>query len=92
MLLPLPAAAYEACDKRPGRVTSLSLVRYRTNDYSAPTEYGHRQVLIKGYVNEVEDFEEKLALDIYYLKYRSTVMDFLILWKTAKTVLLMSGV
>ncbi len=52
-LLPLPAAAYEACEKRPGRVTSLSLVRYRTNDYSVPTEYGHRQVLIKGYVNEV---------------------------------------
>jgi sugar transferase (PEP-CTERM system associated) len=46
----------------------------------------------KGYVNEVEDFEEKLALDIYYMKYRSTVMDFLILWKTAKTVVLMSGV
>ena len=34
-------------------MTSLSLVRYRTNDYSAPTEYGHGQVLIKGYVNEV---------------------------------------
>ena len=31
----------------------MSLVRYRTNDYSVPTEYGHRQVLIKGYVNEV---------------------------------------
>jgi sugar transferase (PEP-CTERM system associated) len=46
----------------------------------------------KGYVNEVEDFEEKLALDIYYMKYRSTVMDLLILWKTAKTVVLMSGV
>ena len=31
----------------------MSLVRYRTNDYSVPTEYGHHQVLIKGYVNEV---------------------------------------
>ena len=46
----------------------------------------------KGYVNEVEDFEEKLALDIYYMKYRSTLMDLLILWKTAKTVVRMSGV
>ena len=27
-LLPLPAVAYEACETRPGRVTSLSLVRY----------------------------------------------------------------
>ena len=52
-LLPLPAVAYEACETRPGRVTSLSLVRYHTNDYSVPTEYGHRQVLIKGYVDKV---------------------------------------
>jgi hypothetical protein len=28
-------------------------VRYRGNDYSVPTEYGHRQVLVKGYVHEV---------------------------------------
>jgi lipopolysaccharide/colanic/teichoic acid biosynthesis glycosyltransferase len=46
----------------------------------------------KGYVNEIEGFEEKLSLDIYYMKYRSTTMDLLILWKTAKTVLLMNGV
>jgi len=45
-----------------------------------------------GYVNEVEGFEEKLALDLYYMKYRSTTMDLLILWKTAKTVVLLSGV
>ena len=43
-------------------------------------------------MNEVEDFEEKLALDIYYMKYRSTRMDLLILWKTAKTMMLMGGV
>jgi sugar transferase (PEP-CTERM system associated) len=45
-----------------------------------------------GYVNEIEGFEEKLALDLYYMKYRSTSMDLLILWKTAKTVLLFRGV
>jgi hypothetical protein len=28
-------------------------VRYRSNDYSVPTEYGHRQVLVKGYVHHV---------------------------------------
>ena len=38
-LLPLPPAPYDACDKRPGRVSSLSLLRYRGNDYSVP---GHR--------------------------------------------------
>jgi hypothetical protein len=52
-LLPLPASAYEACDKRSTRVTSMSLVRYRTNDYSVPVEWGHREVLVKGFVHEV---------------------------------------
>ena len=47
------AAPYDACDKRTTRVTSLSLVRYRANDYSVPTRYGHRQVLLKGYVDEI---------------------------------------
>jgi transposase len=52
-LQPLPPAAYEACDRRPGRVSSLALVRYERNDYSVPTAYGHRPVLVKGYVEEV---------------------------------------
>ncbi len=49
----LPAAPYDACDKRTGRVSSLALVRYRGNDYSVPTAYGHREVLVRGYVQEV---------------------------------------
>lgn len=52
-MLPLPTTAYEACDKRAGRVSSLSLVRYRSNDYSVPVCWGHREVLVKGYVHEV---------------------------------------
>jgi transposase len=52
-MLPLPAAPYEACEKIAARVSSLSLVRYRTNDYSVPTQYGHRQVWVKAYVHEV---------------------------------------
>ena len=52
-LLPLPAVPYEASDKHVSRVSSLSLVRYRTNDYSVPVAYGHRDVLVRGYVNEV---------------------------------------
>ena len=52
-MLPLPVTPYEACEKISARVSSLSLVRYRTNDYSVPTEYGHRQVWVKGYVHEV---------------------------------------
>jgi hypothetical protein len=53
-MLPLPAAPYEACEKVTVRVSSISLVRYRTNDYSVPTQFGHRQVLVKGYVHRVE--------------------------------------
>ncbi len=53
VLLAPPASPYDACDKRPGRVSSLSLVRYRSNDYSVPVAYGHLEVLIKGYVHEV---------------------------------------
>ena len=52
-LLPLPPVAYDAWDKQAGRVSSLSLVRYRTNDYSAPVAYGHRDVLARGYVDQV---------------------------------------
>jgi transposase len=52
-LLSLPQAPYDACEKRAARVNSLSLVRYRGNDYSVPTAYGHREVLVRGYVHEV---------------------------------------
>jgi len=52
-LLPVPATAYDASDKHATRVSSLSLARYRTTDYSAPVAYGHRDVLVRGYVHEV---------------------------------------
>src|SRR5215218_10490907 len=52
-LQPLPASPYDPCDRRPARVSSLSLVRYDRNDYSVPTAYGHRPVLVRGYVDEV---------------------------------------
>jgi transposase len=52
-LLPLPPAPLEACEKRTTRASSQALVRYETNDYSVPTEYGHRQVLLKAFVWEV---------------------------------------
>ena len=49
----LPITPYDACEKKGGRVSSLSLVRYRGTDYSVPTAYAHREVLIRGYVHEV---------------------------------------
>jgi transposase len=52
-MLPLPSTPYEACERRSARVSSLSLVRYRSNDYSVPVAYGHREVLVRGYVETV---------------------------------------
>jgi transposase len=53
VLRPLPEAPFEPCDKRPAKVSSTALVRYRMNDYSVPTAYGFRDVLVKGYVDQV---------------------------------------
>ncbi len=52
-LMALPPAPFDACDKRGTRVNSLSLVRYRSNDYSVPVAYGHREVWVRSYVHEV---------------------------------------
>ena len=49
----LPATPLEPCEKRIARVSSTSLVRYRCNDYSVPTTFGFRDVLVKGFVGEV---------------------------------------
>ena len=38
----LPPISFDACDKVATQVTSLSLVRYRSNDYSVPVALGHR--------------------------------------------------
>ena len=52
-LLPLPATSYEACERRSTRASSQALVRYETNDYSVPVEYGHQHVQLKAFVWEV---------------------------------------
>jgi transposase len=49
----LPPAPFDACDQATGRVSSQALVRYKTNDYSVPVAYGHREVWVRGYVDEV---------------------------------------
>ena len=52
-LMALPATAFDACEKVPTQVNSLSLVRYRNNDYSVPVAYGYQKVWLRGYVDEV---------------------------------------
>ena len=51
---PLPAMPYQACHKATGRVSSQSLVRYKSNDYSVPSTYGLREVTIRAFVDVVE--------------------------------------
>jgi hypothetical protein len=53
-MMPLPSFGYDACHKVATRVSSTSLVRYKTNDYSVPTRFGHLEVLVKGYVDRVD--------------------------------------
>ena len=50
---PLPGAPFEACAQASGQVSSQSLVRYETNDYSVPVAYGHQDVWVRGYVDQV---------------------------------------
>jgi transposase len=52
--LPIPAAEFDACVKQSTMVNSQSLVRFDTNDYSAPSAYAHRPVVVKGYLDRVE--------------------------------------
>jgi transposase len=49
----LDMGPFEACDLRTARVSSTALVRYRNVDYSVPTAYGHRDVMVKGFVDRV---------------------------------------
>lgn len=51
--LPLPEAPFDACRKVSTTASSLSLVRFDTNDYSVPVRWGHHPVVIKGYVDRV---------------------------------------
>lgn len=50
---PPPAAPFDACDQVAGQVSSQSLVRYKTNDYSVPVAYGYREVWVRAYVDQV---------------------------------------
>ncbi len=53
MLMELPDIAFDPCEKVSTRANSLSLVRYRSNDYSVPTIYGHHDVQVRGYFDRV---------------------------------------
>lgn len=51
---PLPLYPFETARCTSVRVSSFSLVRFNTNDYSVPVEYVGRTVGVKGYAETVE--------------------------------------
>jgi len=53
-LMKLPAVAFDPCENVSTRASSLSMVRYRCNDYSVPVAYAHFEVQVRGYVDRVE--------------------------------------
>ncbi len=52
-LMVLPPVPFDACEKVATQVNSLSLVRYRNNDYSVPVAHGYQKVWVRGYVDQV---------------------------------------
>ena len=52
-LAALPSHPYQACDTQATRANSLSMVRYRGNDYSVPVAYAHHDVVVRGFVETV---------------------------------------
>jgi hypothetical protein len=52
-LMERPATSYDPCEQVSSWANSVSMVRYRNNDYSVPVAQAHHQVRIRGYVHEV---------------------------------------
>lgn len=52
-------------------MTSLSLVRYRNNDYSVPKRFGRREVLVKGYDDRVEIACHAEIIAVYVRSYQT---------------------
>jgi transposase len=52
-LMGLPVSEYEACDHVSTRATSISMVRYKSSNYSVPVAFAHHDVHVRGFVHEV---------------------------------------
>ena len=53
-MLPIPDNRFEARRVLGGKVNTLSLVRFDRNDYSVPTQYAHREVVLVGSLDRVK--------------------------------------
>ena len=57
--LDIPNAKFDACRKESIRANSLSLVRFNSNDYSVPIAHAHHELIVKGYLSQVEIFTKE---------------------------------
>ena len=68
--------------------SQISLYRQRWNIWPGTTGWAQVQ---RGYCETLEDNVDKLRYDLYYIKHLSPALDFVILLKTAKILLLWRG-
>ena len=54
--LSLPQYAYETCDTKLTKANSYSLVVYKTNEYSVPSQYAYRDIILKASVEKIRIF------------------------------------
>ncbi len=60
--LQLPIAPFDASRKTSTCVSSMSLVRFDRNDYSVPVKHAHQTVVVKGGIDRVEVFRDKVLI------------------------------
>ena len=52
-MLPIPDSRFEARRVKNAKANSLSLIRFDRNDYSVPTRYAHRELILVGSLDRV---------------------------------------
>ena len=67
--LPLPGETTASEAFKPRRVNSLCLVRFDTNDYSAPCRYAHHEVLVRPSVGKVAVFHDDRRIALHKRSY-----------------------
>ena len=76
------------CNMEASLASQISLYRQRWNIWPGTTGWAQVQ---RGYCETLEDNVDKLRYDLYYIKHLSPALDFVILLKTAKILLLWRG-
>ena len=71
-LMALPATPYDACEQVSTSANSISMVRYRNNDYSVPVAYAHHEVRVRDILCVHED---RVVGNDNTVRYRNRVLQ-----------------